>query len=165
MLTRWMKIVALLACFGLGMSVSSHCAFAFGGGSGDANASDPGTSTDDTVDPSADGSDPNVVNVASTGKLPKNWVAQSPSDPSFRNGCDQCASDIQGYIGGNIVYITPKPPAPTLGGFNGANPGWDHHIVVVKGGRVYDAFTGSAGLPVADYKRLWQYPDAINFPF
>lgn len=50
-----------------------------------------------------------------------------------------------------------------LGKHRGTNPDWAHHDVVLKDGRVYDAFTGSDGLPLDEYKQLWQYPDAINF--
>src|SRR5262245_4385515 len=37
-------------------------------------------------------------------------------------------------------------------------PGWAYHEVVVKDGRVYDAFTGHQGLPIAEYKALWDTP-------
>jgi hypothetical protein len=40
-----------------------------------------------------------------------------------------------------------------------------HHEVVVKDGRVFDAFTGSGGATIAEFKALWQYPEAIRFGF
>lgn len=43
--------------------------------------------------------------------------------------------------------------------------GWFHHEVVVGNGRVYDAFTGHGGVPIDEYKALWEFPDAINFGF
>ena len=43
--------------------------------------------------------------------------------------------------------------------------GWSYHEVVVKEGRVYDAFTGGEGVAIADYKSLWEFPDHINFGF
>jgi hypothetical protein len=42
---------------------------------------------------------------------------------------------------------------------------WHEHVVVVKDGRVYDAFTGSQGLPIDEYKDLWRYKDEIDFGF
>ncbi|NJL73005.1 MAG: hypothetical protein HC888_16380 [Candidatus Competibacteraceae bacterium] len=43
--------------------------------------------------------------------------------------------------------------------------GWVHHDVVVRDGRVYDAFTGHEGMPISEYKALWTYADHINFGF
>ena len=45
------------------------------------------------------------------------------------------------------------------------NLGWGHHEIVVKDGRVYDAFTGHQGMATDEYKSLWEYADAINFGF
>ncbi|EEE6745565.1 hypothetical protein CBJ05_004756 [Salmonella enterica subsp. enterica serovar Westhampton] len=87
-------------------------------------------------------------------KNPKNW-----------NGCEDFALWGQEHMGGNIVRIKPDYGAPSLGKYRGTNPGWAYHEVVVKDGRVYDAFTGSDGLPLQEYKQLWQYPDAIDFGF
>lgn len=42
---------------------------------------------------------------------------------------------------------------------------WAHHTVVVKDGRVYDQFTGSEGLPIEEWKSLWDYTDEIDFGF
>jgi hypothetical protein len=67
-------------------------------------------------------------------------------------------------VGGNIVRITPKN-ARYLGGFRGKTWNWGHHEVVVRDGRVYDITTGHQGLSIAEYKKLWQYPDGINFGF
>ncbi len=47
----------------------------------------------------------------------------------------------------------------------GAEPGWHYHEVVVEGGRVYDPFTGHAGVPLDEYKRLWIYADDLDFGF
>lgn len=41
----------------------------------------------------------------------------------------------------------------------------EFHEVVVKDGRVYDAFTGGKGASVAEYKGLWEFSDHINFGF
>jgi hypothetical protein len=37
--------------------------------------------------------------------------------------------------------------------------------VVVRDGRAYDVLTGPEGLPVGEYKALWEYADDINFGF
>jgi hypothetical protein len=76
------------------------------------------------------------------------------------------ARQIQGHVGGQIVRITPADPsARFLGPYRGHDPGWAYHEVVVREGRVYDAFTGHQGLPIGEYKALWEYRDVINFGF
>ena len=47
----------------------------------------------------------------------------------------------------------------------GENMEWYNHEFVVKDGRVYDAFTGHQGLPINEYKKLWEYGDALDFGF
>ena len=42
---------------------------------------------------------------------------------------------------------------------------WYYHDVVVKNGRVYDAFTGHQGMAINEYKKLWQFADSIKFGF
>ena len=84
---------------------------------------------------------------------------------AFRSNCDDCAKQIRDHVGGVVVTVTPRPPARLLGADQGVNLGWRYHTVVVKDGRVFDAFTGAAGLTIADYKALWQYADAIDFGF
>jgi hypothetical protein len=59
-------------------------------------------------------------------------------------------------------------PEAWLGPHRGHTPGefgWKYHKVVVREGRVYDAFTGFEGLPLEEYKALWQDRDAIAFDF
>jgi len=98
-------------------------------------------------------------------KCTGDWQPADINNPKNWNGCEKCAENIQNEIGGDIVRIQPMPAPPILGGYRGANPGWAHHEVVVKDGMVFDSFTGSKGLPISEYKDLWQYPDAINFGF
>jgi hypothetical protein len=81
-----------------------------------------------------------------------------------RVGCENVARQIHRHVGGDIVRITPKN-APSLGAFRGKSWGWAHHEVVVRDGRVFDLTTGHQGLPITEYKQLWQYPDGINFGF
>jgi len=42
---------------------------------------------------------------------------------------------------------------------------WQNHVVVIKDGRVYDAFTGSKGMTIDEYKKLWDGIFDINFGF
>jgi len=110
-------------------------------------------------------------------RITPKWKARSPADPKCANGCENVARQIQKIIGGEIKRIKPtNPKEPLLGGFtqkfdsNGKpmgyhNTGWSHHEVVVKDGRVYDAFTGSEGLAIDDYKKLWEYAKDITFGF
>jgi hypothetical protein len=94
------------------------------------------------------------------------WPARAINDPACRNGCERVASQIQKHTGGEIKRIVPADPsARNLGAYRKHDLGWFHHEVVVKEGRVYDAFTGHEGLPIDEYKSLWQYRDAINFGF
>lgn len=68
---------------------------------------------------------------------------------------------------GRIVRIKPKV-GRTLGlvsvpGEAGRISGWFYHAVVLDEGRVYNALTGPAGLPIREYKALFQDADAIDF--
>jgi len=96
--------------------------------------------------------------------LGKNWKPRDINNSANWNGCEACALKIKGRIGGEIHRITPNG-APSLGGYRGKNPGWGHHEVVVKDGLVFDAFGPKNGVPIDEYKRLFQYPEAINFGF
>jgi RHS repeat-associated protein len=97
-------------------------------------------------------------------RIGRNWAARDIADAACERGCEAIAKQIQLHIGGDIVRITPQG-APMLGAFRGKNWGWGHHEVVVKDGRVYDITTGHLGLSIEEYKKLWQYGDAINFGF
>lgn len=103
------------------------------------------------------------------------WRAFQPGDAAIQNGCEAVAESIKNAIGGEIRTIQPSI-GNYLGGVRNAvgnfvNPagskaaGWSSHTVVVKGGRVYDALTGPQGMPVAEYKALWEYGDALLFGF
>ncbi|MFD6756190.1 MULTISPECIES: hypothetical protein [Micromonospora] len=52
-----------------------------------------------------------------------------------------------------------------LGKYRGQDAGWHSHTVVLKDGRVIDAFSGRTGVPVAEYKRAWLDRELINFGF
>ncbi|WP_187345694.1 hypothetical protein [Sorangium cellulosum] len=72
------------------------------------------------------------------------WKPRKIADAACENGCESVARQIQKYIGGEVVRITPKD-TPGLGAFRGKNWGWSHHEVVVKDGRVCDLTTGCEG--------------------
>jgi hypothetical protein len=93
-----------------------------------------------------------------------NWKPRAAADPACRNGCESVARQIQKQIGGEMKRITP-PRGARLGPFGGKDWEWNYHEVVVKDGRVYDAFTGGQGLPIDKYKELWLYANGIDFGF
>ena len=98
-------------------------------------------------------------------RVGRRWRARSIDDATCASGCEGVARQIHRHIGGDVHRITPGGRAPQLGGYRGGNMGWSHHEVVVRDGRVYDAFTGHRGLPIGEYKALWEFPEAINFGF
>jgi hypothetical protein len=105
-----------------------------------------------------------MVRVGRVVRIGRKWKARAIADAACEVGCENVARQIQRHVGGDIVRITPRN-APALGGFRGKSWNWVHHEVVVRDGRVYDLTTGHHGLPIAEYKALWQYPDSINFGF
>jgi YD repeat-containing protein len=80
--------------------------------------------------------------------------------------CEYAAKQIQKQIGGEIKRIEPSGQARYLPPFRGQKDLlWEHHDVVVKGGRVYDIYTGYKGMAIDEYKKLWDFSDAIKFGF
>jgi hypothetical protein len=72
----------------------------------------------------------------------------------------------QRQVGGDVVRITLRGGAPWLGpSVSDPSGGWAYHTVVVKDGMVYDAGTGSGGLPIDQFKAQFQYSDDIDFGF
>ena len=106
-----------------------------------------------------------VVREVSRQSIPfkKSWTATKLS-PDLTYGCEKFAESVQKAIGGKIVEITPNR-GRFLPNFKGVEPGWQNHVVVIKDGRVYDAFTGSKGMAIDEYKKLWDWVDYINFGF
>ncbi|HVX91228.1 MAG TPA: thrombospondin type 3 repeat-containing protein, partial [Candidatus Paceibacterota bacterium] len=97
-------------------------------------------------------------------KITKKWPAYSVNDPVVEFGCERVAKQIRNLIGGEIKTIVPKD-ARYLPEFQGESTGWYSHTLVVKDGRVYDAFTGYEGLPIEQYKGLWNGQGEINWGF
>jgi hypothetical protein len=101
---------------------------------------------------------------ASGGDLGPGWRPRDINDPNCWNGCEAVARDIQKRMGGELRHITPKTGL-FLGEYRGSEAPWGYHDVVVREGRVYDAFTERTGLPIDQYKALWKYADMLNFGF
>jgi hypothetical protein len=99
------------------------------------------------------------------GPWDPHWDAKDLSDPDFSFGCEKVAIKIQQQIGGTIHTLRPPVGASNLGLFQNYPTGWASHAVVVKAGRVYDAFTGYKGMTIGGYKLLWEAFDVIKFGF
>lgn len=99
-------------------------------------------------------------------RITKKWRARKVTDPKCASGCERVATQIKKHIGGAIKRIKADPNERLyLGRYRGHNFKWKYHEVVVKNGRVYDAFTGHKGLPIAEYKQQWEFGDALQFGF
>ncbi|MFE9969058.1 RHS repeat-associated core domain-containing protein [Streptomyces sp. NPDC005525] len=95
------------------------------------------------------------------GDLGENWKAKSPSEIRGSNGCEDCAVEIQSKIGGERMRISDKFGAPTLGKYRKHDSEWAHHDVVVRDGRVYDAWTGRRGEAMEDYMAEWEWSEYL----
>lgn len=98
------------------------------------------------------------------GDLGPDWEPRPVEEICGSFGCEAVARDIQNRIGGDIFRIS-APPGITMGKYRGVDTLWAHHEVVVRDGRVYDAFTDRKGLPVEEYKALWKDMFPEEFPF
>jgi len=102
----------------------------------------------------------------SVGPVGGRWAPVDINLDVCRVGCEDVAQEIQSQIGGKVYRITNRlDPKAALGGYRGKNWSWFYHDVVVKDGVVFDLTTGSSGLPIDEFKKLWQYPDALDFGF
>ncbi len=82
------------------------------------------------------------------------------------SGCDDVAAALQEILGENAIKIRIVPKKGRwLGSFVGKPVRWAYHHVVVKGGRVYDAYTGVDGMPIEAYKALFENAADIEFGF
>ena len=89
-------------------------------------------------------------------RLSENWRPVDIGNPRYASNCDAIANQIKKHIGGEVVRIEPRGSRRFLPSYRGHAGGWGWHDVVVKAGRVYDAFTGKDGLPINEYKALWE---------
>ncbi|MFC3998232.1 polymorphic toxin-type HINT domain-containing protein [Nocardiopsis sediminis] len=97
------------------------------------------------------------------GDLGEDWEPRDPNEICGSSGCEDVAVDIQQAIGGDRYRITDSLGAPYLGQYRNNDTGWGHHDVVIKDGRVYDAFSGRTGVPLDEYRDLWQYGEDLEF--
>ena len=81
------------------------------------------------------------------------------------NGCEKIADKVKKAIGGDYLQITSDYKA--LGGvkYNGSTGAdlWSWHVAVIKEGKVFDQMTGSSGLLLEEYKKLFNYSDVLKF--
>ncbi|MET8506659.1 RHS repeat-associated core domain-containing protein [Streptomyces sp. NPDC004787] len=107
------------------------------------------------------------VLVHNSGPCPETyWPKGKASDVcsiSGSSGCEDVARSIQQSIGGSRMRITDRYGAPSLGKYRGQDSFWGHHDVVVKDGRVYDAWTGPEGEALDVYRRQFEYGDDLVF--
>ncbi|WP_374111766.1 RHS repeat-associated core domain-containing protein [Streptomyces sp. MH192] len=96
------------------------------------------------------------------GDLGPDWKAASPSKVTGSNGCEECAVEIQSKIGGERMRITDSYGAPSLGKYREEDTNRVHHDVVLREGRVYDAWTGRHGEPVNQYMSRWEYGECLK---
>jgi hypothetical protein len=97
-----------------------------------------------------------------------NQVLASEGEWPIQEGgnCYECADQIQDLIGGRVGRIRPPEGAPKLGpSVHNPEGDWGEHVVIVKGGRIYDGTTGPEGLPADEYKGQFENEDVIEFAF
>ncbi|MGW1674671.1 hypothetical protein [Streptomyces sp. NPDC002324] len=110
----------------------------------------------------ADSSSSRSLEKDEAGDLGANWRPNDPSRITGSNGCEECAVEIQSKIGGDRMRITDSLGAPVLGKYRGRDTNWAHHDVVLREGRVYDAWTGRQGEPLEEYMSRWQYREYLK---
>ncbi|MFJ6393903.1 RHS repeat-associated core domain-containing protein [Streptomyces sp. NPDC091972] len=107
-------------------------------------------------------SSPKSAPASKTGDLGADWKPSKPSNICGSNGCEDVAVEIQSKIGGDRMRITDSEGAPQLGKYRGQDTYWGHHDVVVRDGRVYDAWTGRHGEAMDDYLSHWEYSEYLQ---
>ncbi|WP_318205837.1 RHS repeat-associated core domain-containing protein [Streptomyces sp. SCL15-4] len=113
------------------------------------------------ADGEASGGTPNKA-AKIEGDLGSDWKPSNPSKICGSSGCEDVAVKIQSEIGGERMRITDAYNAPSLGQYRGQDTNWGHHDVVLREGRVYDAWTGRHGEPVDEYMAHWQYGEYLK---
>ena len=100
------------------------------------------------------------------GDLGPDWMPCSVHTiPLPQGACEEKTKEIHEKIGGAIKQIRPGGQLTDLGSYRGFDTDWELHEVVVKNGRVYDAWTGQYGEPIDVYKSRWYYRDLLYFTF
>jgi hypothetical protein len=101
------------------------------------------------------------------------WKNTSASIAELTAGGGKCkpwAKQIQDAIGGDIIHITDKYGAPGIGNvftkegklITKTDP-WVEHYAVRIDDMIYDRITGPSGLPIKDYKKLFEYGEYLDF--
>lgn len=91
--------------------------------------------------------------------LGDNWTPRAKSEINGVADCDQCALDIQKALGGGDVYqIAGRFPGARPYVYRGVSTSWPQHFVVIKDGKVFDAWTGRSGEPIEDYMKNFADP-------
>ena len=103
-------------------------------------------------------------------KWPKGIRSVRPytANELLRRDCVRDAKAIKRALGqGTIIDIIPRPPGRLLGGVSPPGGGkignWFFHRAVQVDDMVYDAMTGPNGMKLSDYKKLFDYPEALDF--
>jgi hypothetical protein len=137
-----------------GMATLIFLEMVAGRGGGGGTAQPPGDGGDDFSPPEPD-------------DLGPRWKPMNPDDPRCWTGCEVVAKKIQKKLGGGQIYRisnAENPPGQPnfygIGPYRDAQQGWYSHDVVVKNGRVFDGFSDRYGVPMSEYKQLWDsgYP-------
>jgi hypothetical protein len=96
------------------------------------------------------------------GDLGPRWKPCDPSTiPDDKGGCEKVADKVQKKIGGQRCVLK-APGNLRLGPYRGYENQWFDHTVVVKDGRVYDAWTSRYGEPLNVWLSHWEYADVLT---
>jgi RHS repeat-associated protein len=76
--------------------------------------------------------------------------------------CENVAMQVQKAVGGQFLQVTAKS-GNQVGTIGGEATGWAHHVGVLKEGRVFDKLTGSSGMALDEYKKMFDFHNDLNF--
>ncbi|AQX04802.1 sugar-binding protein [Elizabethkingia meningoseptica] len=105
-----------------------------------------------------------IGNITRMGSWP--WGKSATIKQLIKASCDLDAKKIQQAIGGKIITVSNPIPGLRLGPVkvgDGVVTEWFYHKAVQKGDFIYDRITGPKGMPVNEYKKLYEYADDLNF--
>jgi hypothetical protein len=111
------------------------------------------------------------------GNMREKWpwrnLCPSPREMTKAGGlCELWARKIRKACGGRIVHVTPNhgrfPRTRFIGAVNMKtgeliSAEFSDHYAVSIGDRIYDRITGPEGMPLEDYKTLFEYADDLIF--
>ncbi|QGV82555.1 hypothetical protein EIZ62_08785 [Streptomyces ficellus] len=102
------------------------------------------------------GDAPVLVHNADCDDLGDDWTPQPVDKIAYSSGCEKCAIDIIGRLGGGQVYRARGPGGLGLWKYRDVQTGWSQHYFVVHNDRAYDAWTGRHGEPFDEYMAQWE---------